>query len=133
MSFNDPKLEDDISDKELFDKAIVFRDEGRFAEAITIIEKLLPKYPENAAIFSVYGHLNWELGNLKKAIEVFQIATNLYPVSEIISLGLFHTLWEDGKREGAFKELKRFMSISYSNDYMEIVRELNNPPARPVD
>jgi len=48
-------------------------------------------------------------------------------MNETYSLGLFHCLWIQGKRDEPLEETKRFMTISDSADYMEIVREINKP------
>jgi hypothetical protein len=47
------------------------------------------------------------------------------PDLESVSKGLFHSLWKQGKLVEALEEVKRFQSISDSEDYQEIIREIN--------
>jgi hypothetical protein len=42
-----------------------------------------------------------------------------------VSKGLFHSLWKLGKQVEALEEVKRFQTISDSEDYREIVKEIN--------
>jgi len=44
---------------------------------------------------------------------------------EAVSLGLFHTLWELEKRAEALEEIKRFQAVADSEDYRQIIREIN--------
>ena len=55
-----------------------------------------------------------------KAIDLYKCAIKISPKSEHASLGLFHCLWDQGKTDEALEEMKRFMSISDSEDYREI-------------
>jgi Zn/Cd-binding protein ZinT len=54
------------------------------------------------------------------------MAVKLAPTSELYSLGLFHIFWSEGRQEDAFNEMKRFMAISDSEEYREIVTEINS-------
>ena len=117
------------ADKELFQKAIFFRDEGHFSKALSIVSKLLEKYPKSISIIAVSARLNWKLKNLRTAIELFERAVELQPKSETLSLALFHCLWDSDERYEALEEAKRFTSISYSRSYIEIIRAINNEGA----
>jgi lipoprotein NlpI len=80
--------------------------------------------PNSAALIAVLGDVYSELGNVDAAIEAFREAVRLAPTSEIASLGLFHCLWRAKKEREAFDEIRRFMSLSESQDYRDIVNEL---------
>ena len=112
-------------DRPIFDEAIKLRDDDKFSEALILIEQLVPKYPQNNSLLMIAAHLHWEIGSLDIAASFFKSATQVSPKSEKSSLGLFHCLWEMGKQVEALDEVKRFMSVSSSKEYMEIVREIN--------
>ncbi len=117
-----------------FSEAIGLRDNKKFAEALFVIEPLIEKYPGNLKLVMMAAYLHWELGGLDKASCIFRSATKLAPKSEEASLGLFHCLWELGKQVEALDEVKRFMAVSYSQEYMDIVREINSktcPDSKP--
>jgi len=65
------------------------------------------------------------VGDITPAIEHFREAVKLIPNSELYSLGLFHILWEQGRRDEAFDEMKRFTANADSIDYRTIVAEMN--------
>jgi hypothetical protein len=51
----------------------------------------------------------------------FKSAVVLSPKSEKASLGLFHCLWEQGKEDGAFEEMKRLIRTTKREEYQVIV------------
>ena len=112
-------------DKAIFAEANKLKNEDRYFEALELLKQLLPKYPDNFTLLTVAGHVNWELGNLEIAVELFQSAIKGNPDNEAVSLGLFHCLWELDRRDEALKEIRRFMTISYSQDYVDIIAELH--------
>jgi hypothetical protein len=65
-------------------------------------------------------------GDFGPAIAHFEKAVKLVPQSELYSLGLFHVLRGQGMREEALDEAKRFMTISDSDEYREIVAAINS-------
>ena len=62
---------------------------------------------------------------LDEAICAFRRAVELALKLEAASLGLFHCLWELGRQEEAAEEIRRFMSVSDSEDYRKIIQEIN--------
>ncbi len=112
-------------DISVFEEAIRLRNNGKIQESLYILDRLLSKYPEKIALLALAARMYWKLGKLERAIDLFRTAVHLKPECETVSLGLFHCLWETGKQLEALEEVKRFMSVSYSKDYMDIVREIN--------
>jgi tetratricopeptide (TPR) repeat protein len=113
------------NNENIFQDAVNLRDQGKFNEALVVLERLFSKNPRNLAILLVMADLNWDLGRLDKAADFFRFAIDVPHNSEPASLGLFHCLWKMGKKVEALDEMKRFMSISYSKDYAEILNEIN--------
>ncbi len=92
---------------------------------IEILRNLVAENPESAMFNATLANSLKAEGDIDTAIEHFQKAVKLAPKSELYSLGLFHSLWRQEKREEAFDEMKRFMSISDSDDYRAIIAEMN--------
>ncbi len=108
-----------------FGEAVKLKDDGDLEAAKSILEDLSDKDPRSAAIFAVLGDVCWSMKLLDDAVHAFRCAVALAPTLEAVSLGLFHCLWQLGKREEALEETKRFMSVADSDDYRMIVREIN--------
>lgn len=107
-----------------FEEALRLREQGDLPEAQRILEGLVASQPRSAALFAVLGDLYWDLGFLDKSISSFRTATQIATRSEDASLGLFHTLWQAGREDEAFDEMKRFMNISNSEEYRELIKNM---------
>ena len=107
--------------KSRFKNANQLRELGDADGAIRTLRSLVVDFPTNAAAYLVIGDILWDEGKLPAAAAAFRVATERFPKLEIASLGLFRTLWRQSKRDAAFEEIKRFQSISFSQDYQDIV------------
>ncbi len=80
-------------DKILFDKAVNFMDEGKNKESYEIFLELKNRYQENGIIRKRLGYVLLRLGNIKKAIEELEVASELIPwdsdVIKILSKSYF--------------------------------------------
>lgn len=112
-------------EKEEFTKAQALSKKGDLTGELEIMENLVKLNPESAIFRAVLGNIFWCLGELNTAEKEFRRAVKLAPESEKTSLGLFHCLWEQNKKDAAFEEMKRFTKISNSEDYSAIVKEIN--------
>lgn len=110
--------------RESFDLAAKLRDRGDLETAKNILLELSMRDPNSPAILAVLGDVYWDMGALEEAVSAFRHATDLRPTLEAVSLGLFHCLWKLGRREEALEEVKRFQSISDSQDYRKIIEEI---------
>ena len=111
--------------KSRFSEAVRLRDAGDYAMARKALLDLSEEEPTSPAIFSVLGDVCWDMQLLDEAVCAFRRAVRLAPALEGASLGLFNCLWEQGKQEEAAEEVRRFMSISDSEEYRKIVKETN--------
>jgi tetratricopeptide (TPR) repeat protein len=93
---------------------------------IEMLRSLVAENPESAILNSTFANTLKETGDFGLAIAHFEKAVQLAPQSELYSLGLFHVLWGQGMREEALVETKRFMTISDSDEYREIVAAINS-------
>jgi predicted Zn-dependent protease len=92
---------------------------------IAILKRLVAGKPRAAMFNATLANTLKAVGDITPAIEHFREAVKLIPNSELYSLGLFHILWEQGRRDEAFDEMKRFTANADSIDYRTIVAEMN--------
>jgi len=114
----------------LFRDAFALEEAGDWEGALPTRRELLAFLPsEEKFILALARNLS-NLGRVTEAEEWYRKSIFIHPYSELSSLHLFHFLWGLEQTDDAFIEMKRFQSISHSDDYMEIVREINkNSPA----
>jgi predicted Zn-dependent protease len=93
---------------------------------LIILRDLVVEIPESAMLNATFANALEAVNDFEPAIEHFQTAVKLAPTSELYSLRLFHIFWSQGRLEDAFNEMKRFMAISDSADYREIVAGINS-------
>lgn len=95
-----------------FELAIKFKDAGDLKSAVRILKTLSKKFPEDKAPWLVLGGIyHYQLKDFKNGEKYFRKGTMIAPDSEMCSIGLFHSLNNQGKTEEAFKEMKRFAKI----------------------
>ena len=92
--------------------------------AVEVLEMLVDGNPASAIFNATLANTYKQLAVFDKAEKHFKKAVQVSPESEIISLGLFHCLWDQGKSDEAVNELNRYMSLADSDDYREIEKEL---------
>jgi predicted Zn-dependent protease len=93
---------------------------------LEVLSKLVAEAPESAMVNATFANTLKAVDDTALAIEHFKRAVKLAPRVELYSLGLFHIYWAQGMQDEAFIEMKRFMAISDSADYREIVAEINS-------
>jgi predicted Zn-dependent protease len=92
---------------------------------IEILSRLVAGKPRAAMFNATLANTLKAVGDITPAIEHFREAVKLVPNSEPYSLGLFHILWEQGRRDEAFDEMNRFMENANSTDYQTIVADMS--------
>jgi predicted Zn-dependent protease len=97
---------------------------GRHAEAIALLNPLAAEYPKSAAVVGYLAGVYFGLNNYVKAEKSFRKASRLSPKSELASLGLFHSLWNLGRRREAFREMRRLLKVTDSEEYKMLLRDL---------
>jgi tetratricopeptide (TPR) repeat protein len=115
----------------IFKQAIELREIGNHAEAIELLKTIEHEAGDRPNFLLVIGDLYRVQGDADQALHYFGRAIEAAPAHELASLSLFHLLWEMGEHgienaQGrALEEIKRFMSISDSEDYRRIISELH--------
>lgn len=100
--------------EKLFDQAINYRDNGEYQKAINMLLKIFKEYPDDPKIhgvFVVLGGIYFDMEQYNKSLKYFKKATNLRPKYELASLGLFHSLWDLGKKKQALAEMDRILEL----------------------
>ena len=110
--------------KSSFDSAIKLYRSGDSARAVESLRLLAIDFPNVTSIHAYLGLVLLELSNAIQAARHFDVATHLSPGDETVSLGLFHSLLESGRRKEAVVELRRFQSVSHSDDYDAIADDM---------
>lgn len=119
---NDNKLNQ--NENWLFDQAIKARDQDNTDEAEALLKKILATKPNSAATNIVLAGIYFNVENYTLSAQYFETAVKHSPKSKIASLGYFQSLWELGRIRDSLKEIERFLSISYVENYDEIIRDL---------
>jgi tetratricopeptide (TPR) repeat protein len=112
------EISDDFEEKFSYALNLRFTD---LAEAYLALLRLFEENPESAPLLAALGIVCREQRQYHEAAGYFKRLTILKPKSERGSLGLFHSLWDLDLREEALEEMKRFLSISKSEEYEEIL------------
>lgn len=122
------------AERALFKKAGDLYKKGKIKEALPILKSLYESNPTSPAFTATLANTFWDLGDTTKAGELFSKAVDISPKSELTSLGLFHLLWEKGKRGKAVREIERFSRNSVlSDEYLGVVKEINQTTDYSVD
>ena len=100
-------------------------DAGDTVSELKYRQKMVENHPASAKLRVCLGFTYKELEDFGRAEAEFVESVKLAPKWELASLQLFHLFWDQDRREEAMDELGRFMKVSYSQDYMDIVREIN--------
>jgi predicted Zn-dependent protease len=108
----------------LFARAMQERDRGDCAKGAELIAELTLSHPSDSSLRYVLGYLYRGMGDMNAAVIAFRKAVELAPASERASLGLFHSLWDLDRQEAALSEVERFQSLTGSDTYAAIIREL---------
>ncbi len=110
---------------EIVKHAIELEKENEIAFATQILADLVAQFPAEAV---AHGYLGWILScseRHREAIEHCRVAIQLAPRSERVSLLLFRVLWGAGERDLAFAEMKRFVTVGRSEEYLNLINELH--------
>lgn len=115
-----------LGTRKVFDDAVEHKKRGELQKSKEILQELSRQNPETASILAVLGDVYWDLKEIEEAVGCFRKATLIKPLSETVSLALFHCLWNLGRRNEALDEAKRYLNHSDSSDYREMIQEMHD-------
>lgn len=108
-----------------FESAKQLRQNGDWNGAVSVLRKLSDELPLSARVAVVLADTYWDVGELNHALQWFLKGVDLNPSMELASLGVFHCLWEMGRTDDAFDEMRRFLKDNDSDEYKQIWEGLN--------
>lgn len=105
-------------------RALSLRAQNKLHEALDVLNEVYREGHRSFRLLVLLGECSWEVDETAEAIAHFRAAIDVDPESEAVSLGLFHCLWEMGRSDDAFSEMKRFTAICASAEYARLVKDL---------
>lgn len=110
--------------KRRFKSAITLYRAGEVARSVEALKLVAIEYPNEPSVHGYLGLVLLKVGDSALAARHFEVASRLSPLNENNSLGLFHSLLELGRKREAIAELKRYQSVSHSDDYDAIANQM---------
>jgi predicted Zn-dependent protease len=107
--------------EEKFQDAMDRKNSEDFDSAYIMLSELAYEYPNRPSVLGVLADVAERKGLIQEAADYFRQVTILSPKSEMASLGLFHTIFDLGDVNGAFEEMKRFISLKHSDEYTRLL------------
>ena len=121
---NQPEMDDLQRLMEVIRKAVEFDENGDSAFALQVLSAVVEEFPSLALGHSYLAWVLSRVGRHREAIEHGRVAIQLSPESERVSILLFRVLWGAGEIIHALDEMKRFMAIGHSDEYLSVMSEL---------
>ena len=125
----------------IYNLGVVYEREGRVAEAIQQLEKIIPYNTNQAGLIFELGLLYYRAGQKDNAVAAFQRATVLAPdyANAHWYLGLIYE--ERGNLDGAAVEMEKILSVDVNKDNATVISKLNQlnagkkviPPVKVLD
>ncbi|MEM6274492.1 MAG: hypothetical protein AAF735_04550 [Myxococcota bacterium] len=106
------------------------RNAGLLLESLELLKYLVQRAPRQKTVVGILALVLQDLDRTEEAAHYFKLSTELSPDSEISSLGLFHCLFALGNRDEAFDEMRRFLADNESEEYLQLLEELNGESPR---
>ena len=111
-------------DKQKFELAQSYSRKGDLPKTLELMQELVDSNPELPVFRAVLANTYWDMEDYDGAEAEFGHAIHLAPEYEVCSLGLFHCLWEQDKREEALIEMKRFRLLAPFKEYLPVLKAL---------
>ncbi len=115
---------------EAINRAIALDEDNQTAAAVELLMPLAAEFPEAAIIHGYLASYLLSCRRFHESIAHARQAVRLSPKSEKASVVLFHVLNGTGQHAEARDEMKRFLTIRWSDEYARILRETGDaePP-----
>ena len=110
---------------EVIANAIELEKENDVAFATQILTDLVAEFPKVSIAHAYLGWIYSRGERHREAIEQGRVAVQMSPKSERESVLFFRMLWGAGESNLAFEEMKRFLAVGHPEEYLNIIRELN--------
>jgi tetratricopeptide (TPR) repeat protein len=101
-----------LGPEKLITVALQHRDEGRYPEALDVMDQAISKYPKNAQLFSIRGSLRLEQNRLTEALQDLETAAKLDPNDPAIFVNRAQAYKGFGRNQDALQDLNRAVEIN---------------------
>lgn len=119
-------IQDDQQAKEIYDESFKLEDSQELDEALEQRKRLIAYDSRNPFFWAVLGKSHESLDSLEQAEECYKKAISLKPDEESFSLLLFNLLWDSGRKDEGFDEMRRFVPYGGSPIYTELLKNINS-------
>ena len=101
-----------LGPEKLITVALQHRAEGRYPEALDVMDQAISKYPENAQLYTIRGSLRLEQNRLTEALKDLEIAAKLDPTDPTILVNRAQVYKGFGRNDDALKDLNRAVELN---------------------
>ena len=111
--------------EERFEQAMQLRQESKHQAARDKFIELLREQPCSKIVLGMLSVCYFELEEHELAVVYATQSVAVSPKSERASLVLFHSLWKTNREDEAFEEMRRFLALTPSDAYDELLKDIN--------
>ena len=101
-----------LGPEKLIAVALQHHAEGRYPEALDVLDQAIIKYPENAELFTIRGSLRLEQNRLAEALQDLETAARLDPTNPAILVNRAQVYKGFGRNKDALQDLNRAVELN---------------------
>jgi tetratricopeptide (TPR) repeat protein len=101
-----------LGPEKLITVALQHRAEGRYPEALDVMDQAISKFPENAQLYSIRGSLHLEQNRLSEALQDLEAAAKLDSNDATILVNRAQAYKGFGRNQDALQDLNRAVEIN---------------------
>jgi len=101
-----------LGPEKLITVALQHRAEGRYPEALDVMDQAISKYPGNAELFTIRGSLRLEQNRLTEALQDLETAAKLDPTNPAILVNRAQVYKGFGRNKDALQDLNRAIELN---------------------
>ena len=101
-----------LGPEKLIAVALQHHAEGRYPEALDVMDQAISKYPDNAELFTIRGSLRLEQNRLTEALQDLETAARLDPKNPAILVNRAQVYKGFGRNKDALRDLNRAIELN---------------------
>lgn len=101
-----------LGPEKLITVALQHRAEGRYAEALDVMDQAISSYPDNAELHTVRGSLRLEQNRLTEALQDLETAAKMDPTNPVILVNRAQVYKGFGRNQDALDDLNRAIELN---------------------
>jgi len=107
-----PAASDSLKQNAIYNEAVIYANQEKYADAISVLDKGGAAYPNNKDIWSLNGQVKYQSKDYKGAVVALRHALELDPTEAANHQFLFLSLHETGDKEGSVSEYAIYKALS---------------------